>query len=73
VATEAGWRSTVRRSIAQLVPQREQNKSSHGLPAISAARIVGDHNMSRPAATWSFRRSQFVKPFRQNPTTLPEA
>ena len=52
VATEArGWRSTFRRSIARLVPQPGQNTSSHGVPAISAARIVGDHNMSRLAAS----------------------
>jgi hypothetical protein len=58
VATEArGWRSTFRRSIARLVPQPGQNTSSHGVPAISAARIVGDHSMSRLAASCSFQRS----------------
>jgi hypothetical protein len=52
VATEArGWRSTFRRSIARLVPQPGQNTSSQGVPAISAARIVGDHSMSRLAAS----------------------
>jgi hypothetical protein len=57
VATDArGWRSTFRRSIARLVPQPGQNTSSHGVPAISAARIVGDHNMSRLATSCSFRR-----------------
>jgi hypothetical protein len=39
-----------------LVPQPGQNTSSHGVPASSAARIVGDHNMSRPRASWSFHR-----------------
>jgi hypothetical protein len=58
VATDArGWRSTLRRSIAWLVPQPGQNTSSHGVPAISAARIVGDHSMSRLAASCSFQRS----------------
>jgi hypothetical protein len=58
VATEArGWRSTFRRSIARLVPQPGQNTSSHGVPAISAARIVGDHSTSRLAASCSFQRS----------------
>jgi hypothetical protein len=33
-----------------------QNTSSHGVPASSAARIVGDHGMSRPSASWSFHR-----------------
>jgi hypothetical protein len=31
--------------------------SSHGVLAISAARIVGDHSISRPAASCSFQRS----------------
>jgi hypothetical protein len=31
--------------------------SSHGVPAISAARIVGDHSMSRPVARRRFQRS----------------
>jgi len=58
VATDArGWRSTLRRSTARLVPQPGQNTSSHGVPAISAARIVGDHSMSRLAASCSFQRS----------------
>jgi hypothetical protein len=58
VATDArGWRSTFRRSIARLVPQPEQNTSRHGVPAISAARIVGDHSMSRLTASCSFQRS----------------
>jgi hypothetical protein len=57
VATEArGWRSTFRRSIARPVPQPGQNTSSQGVPAISAARIVGDHSMSRLAASCSFQR-----------------
>jgi hypothetical protein len=50
-------RSTFRRSIARLVPQPGQNTSSQGVPAISAARIVGDHSMSRLAASCSFQRS----------------
>jgi hypothetical protein len=45
-----------RRQIARLVPQG-QNTSSHGVPAISAARMVGDHSMSRLAASCSFQRS----------------
>jgi hypothetical protein len=58
VATEArGWRSTIRRSIARLVTQPGQNMSSHGVPAISAARIVGDHSVSRLPASCSFQRS----------------
>jgi hypothetical protein len=52
-----GWPRTrgggdhFRRSIARLVPQPGQNTSSQGVSAISAARIVGDHNMSRLAAS----------------------
>jgi hypothetical protein len=46
-----------RRSIARLVPQLGQSTSSQGVPAISAARIVGDHSMSRLAASCSFQRS----------------
>jgi hypothetical protein len=58
VPTEAsGWRSTVRRSIARLVPQPGQKISSHGVPATRAARIVGDHSMSRPVAKRRFQRS----------------
>jgi hypothetical protein len=54
VPTEAnGWRSTVRRSIARLVPQSGQKTSSHGVQAISAARIVGDHSMSPPGGQMS--------------------
>jgi hypothetical protein len=34
-----------------------QNTSSQGVPAISAARIVGDHSMSRLATSCSFQRS----------------
>jgi hypothetical protein len=45
-----------RRQIARLVPQG-QNTSSHGVPAVSAARMVGDHSMSRLAASCSFQRS----------------
>jgi len=41
----------------RLVPQPGQNTSSHGVPAISAARIVGDHSMSRLAASCSFQWS----------------
>jgi hypothetical protein len=40
--------------IAQ-IPQPAQ--SSQGIPAISAARIVGDHRMSRLEASCSFQRS----------------
>jgi hypothetical protein len=46
----------LRKSIARLVPQPGQNTSSHGVPAISAARMVGDHSMSRLAASCSFQR-----------------
>jgi hypothetical protein len=49
------------RSIALLVPHPGQNTSSHGVPAISAARIVGDHSMSRLVASCSFQRS--ITPF----------
>jgi hypothetical protein len=49
--------AVVRRSNARLVPQPGQSTSSHSRPAISAARIVGDHGISRPAASCSFRRS----------------
>jgi hypothetical protein len=57
VPTEAsGWRSTVRRSIALLVPQPGQKTSSHGVPATNAALIVGDHSM-RPVARRRFQRS----------------
>jgi hypothetical protein len=38
-------------------PASGQKTSSHGVPAISAARIVGDHNMSRPVARRRFQRS----------------
>jgi hypothetical protein len=58
VPTEAsGWRSTVRRSIARLVPHPGRKTSSHGVPATSAARMVGDHSMSRPVASRRFQRS----------------
>jgi hypothetical protein len=53
----SGWRSTVRRSMARLVPQPGQKTSSHGVPASSAARIVGDQSMSRPAPSCPFQRS----------------
>jgi hypothetical protein len=43
--------------MARLVPQPGQNTSSHGVPASRAARIVGDHSVSRPAASCSFHRS----------------
>jgi hypothetical protein len=57
--TEAsGWRSSVRRSIARLVPQPGQETSSQGVPASSAARIAGDHSMSRPVASRRFQRSR---------------
>jgi hypothetical protein len=39
-----------------LVPQPEQNTSSQDVPASSSARIVGDHSISRPRASWSFHR-----------------
>jgi hypothetical protein len=39
------------------VPHPEQNTSSHGVPAISAARIVGDHRKSRLADSCPFQRS----------------
>jgi hypothetical protein len=40
-----------------VVPQPGQNTSNHGVSAISAARIVGDHRMSRLATSCSFQRS----------------
>jgi hypothetical protein len=43
-AEPSGCRSTIRRSIARLVPQPGQKASSQGAPAISAARMVGDHS-----------------------------
>jgi hypothetical protein len=39
-----------------VVPQPGQNTSSHGVPASRAARIVGDHGMSRLRVSWSFQR-----------------
>jgi hypothetical protein len=39
------------------VPQPGQSTSTHDVPAISAARIVGDHSMSRLPASCSFQRS----------------
>jgi hypothetical protein len=44
-------------SMVRLVPQPGQNTSSHGVPATSAARMVGDHSMSRPVARRRFQRS----------------
>jgi hypothetical protein len=44
-------------SIARPVPQPGQKTSSHGVPAISAARMVGDRSMSRPVASRRFQRS----------------
>ena len=41
----------------RLVPQPGQNTSSHGVPATSAARMVGDHRISRPVAKRRFQRS----------------
>jgi hypothetical protein len=43
-----------RTQVSRLVPPPEQNTPSQGVPAISAARIVGDHNMSRLATSCSF-------------------
>jgi hypothetical protein len=40
----SGWRSIVRMSIARLDRQPGQCTSSHGMPAITAQRIVGDHS-----------------------------
>jgi hypothetical protein len=63
VTTEAnGSRSMARRSIARLVPQPEQNTSSQGVSASSAARIVGDHSMTRPVASRRFQRSTRAPP-----------
>jgi hypothetical protein len=45
--------------------------SSHGVPAISAARIVGDHSISRPAAICSFQRSTNTLRFRNAIGFLP--
>jgi hypothetical protein len=61
VSTEAnGRRSRVRRSIARLVSHPGQKTSSYGVPAISAARMVGDHSLSRPVARRRFHRSMTV-------------
>jgi hypothetical protein len=53
----SGWRSIVRMSIARLDRQPGQCTSSHGMPAITAQRIVGDHSPTRPAASAAFHRS----------------
>ncbi len=44
IEIDSGCRSIVRMSIAQLV----QYTSSHGVPAVMAHRIVGDHSAPRP-------------------------
>ena len=44
------------------LPQPGQNTSSHGVPAISAARIVGDHSMARGDAEQVQRRLAAWKP-----------
>jgi hypothetical protein len=41
----------------RLEPRPGQNTSSQGVPAISAARIVGDHSMSLLATSCSFQRA----------------
>jgi hypothetical protein len=46
-----------RADIERLVRQPGQSTSSHGVPATTATRIVGDHHMSRPAARSRFHRS----------------
>jgi len=46
-----------RMSIARLVRQPGQYTSSHGMPANSAQRIVGDHSAPHPAASAAFQRS----------------
>ena len=43
---------TVWISIARLVRQPGQSTSSHGIPATTAAGIVGDHHMSQPCESW---------------------
>jgi hypothetical protein len=50
----SGWRSIVRMSIARLDRQPGQCTSSHGMPAITAQRIVGDHRAPRPAASAAY-------------------
>jgi hypothetical protein len=47
----------VRMSIARPVLHPGQNTSSQATPAITAARIVGDHSVPRPAACAAFQRS----------------
>jgi hypothetical protein len=46
----------VRMSIARLVRHPGQYTSSHGVPAVVAHRIVGDHSAPRPAASAAFQR-----------------
>jgi hypothetical protein len=53
----SGCRSIVRMSIARLVRQPGQCMSSHGVPAIRAQRIVGDHSAPHPSASAAFQRS----------------
>jgi hypothetical protein len=42
------------------VPQPGQKTLSHGVSAIRAARMVGDHSMSRPVARRRFQRSMLM-------------
>jgi hypothetical protein len=52
VATDArGWRSTLRRSIARLVPQPGQNTSSHGVPAAQGC-AASPSQMGRFETQW---------------------
>jgi putative tryptophan/tyrosine transport system substrate-binding protein len=48
--------------------QRADRGESHGVPANSAARIVGDHSMSRPRASCSFQRWMTTSSGRTEPT-----
>jgi hypothetical protein len=43
--------------MARLLRQPGQWMSSHGVPAITAHRIVGDHKAPRPDVSAAFQRS----------------
>jgi hypothetical protein len=43
----------VRKSSPGSFAQPREKVPSYGIPASSAARIVGEHNMSRPKVVWS--------------------
>jgi hypothetical protein len=59
--------------MARLVPQPGQNTSSQGVPASSAARIVGDHNMSRYICPMPFRPDGYIPPYIPTRAVKPPA